>query len=155
MIKTNGCVFCAASAAGISTDSLCLFKSEHAMLVLNKYPYNSGHLLVLPVRHCGDITELSNAEYSDLMKLLKYTLKVIKKEYQVDGMNVGLNMGAVAGAGIPDHLHWHIIPRWMGDTNFFPLIAETKVISETNEQSYNRYEKYFVNKKNIKELIDV
>lgn len=125
------------------------------MLVLNKYPYNSGHLLVLPVRHCGDITELSNAEYSELMELLKYTLNVIKKEYQVDGMNVGLNMGAVAGAGIPDHLHWHIIPRWTGDTNFFPLIAETKVISETNDQTYGRYEKYFVSKKSIKELIDV
>lgn len=143
MLPTNGCVFCTARDQGAQRESLCIYKGQHAMLVLNKYPYNTGHIMVLPTRHCGDILDLSGAEYTELMALLKKILEVIKTEYKVDGINVGMNMGAVAGAGIPDHLHWHVIPRWRGDTNFFPIIAETKVISETNEQTYDRYKKHF------------
>lgn len=143
LIKTKGCVFCSARDGGLSYQSLCIFKGKHAMLVLNKFPYNSGHVMILPTRHCADLTELSAAESTEIHQLIKRTVVIIKKEYKVSGLNIGLNMGAVAGAGIPEHLHWHIIPRWYGDTNFFPIIAETKVISETLEQIYNRYAKYF------------
>ena len=143
MIKTEGCVFCESAKQGVSAESLCVYKDRHAMLILNKFPYNTGHIMVLPTRHCGDLTELSDEEYMHMQTLLKKVVTAIKKEYQVAGMNVGLNMGHIAGAGIPEHLHWHVIPRWMGDTNFFPLIAETKVLPESLEDTYQRYRKYF------------
>ena len=113
------------------------------MVVLNKFPYNTGHTLILPTRHCGELTDLSEEEYGAVMKLLRKTLAALQKSYACPGLNIGLNHGAVAGAGIPDHLHWHIIPRWHGDTNFFPLIAETKVLSETLEQTFQRLHPLF------------
>lgn len=143
LIHMEGCVFCSARDGGVKSETLCLYKNENAMVILNKYPYNTGHLMVLPVRHCGDMTELSSAEYTEMMSLLRRVAEVVKAEYRVDGMNIGLNMGAVAGAGLPKHLHWHVIPRWTGDTNFFPIIAETKVIPESIEQTYARYAKHF------------
>lgn len=142
-IKFEGCVFCNARDRGVQAESLCVYKNELAMAVLNKFPYNTGHIMILPTRHCGDLTELRDDEYSALQELVRTVVKVIKAEYGVDGINVGLNMGRVAGAGIPDHLHWHVVPRWVGDTNFFPLIAETKVLPETLEQTYARYAKHF------------
>lgn len=142
LIKSNGCVFCNVRDLGVKFESLCVYKNQHAMLVLNKYPYNSGHILVLPTRHCGDLCELSEQEYFETQRLVRRVVHVIKNEYQIAGLNVGLNMGSVAGAGIPEHLHWHVIPRWGGDTNFFPLIAETKVLAQTLEQVYERFSKY-------------
>lgn len=106
------------------------------MVVMNKFPYNTGHLMVIPQMHCGEITDLPMDVHLDMQKLLKETMAIIKKAYDCAGMNAGINLGAVAGAGIPEHLHWHIVPRWFGDTNFFPLIAETKALPETLEQSY-------------------
>jgi ATP adenylyltransferase len=142
-IRIEGCVFCTALQSGANADSLCVYRNEHAMAILNKFPYNTGHIMILPVRHCGDINELSETEYLEVQKLVKTTVGIIKTEYGVDGLNIGLNMGKVAGAGLPDHLHWHIIPRWAGDTNFFPLIAETKVVPEGLEQTYARYARHF------------
>jgi len=144
IVKPDGCVFCAIEKETESFETLCLYKSKEAMVVLNKYPYNSGHLLVLPSRHCGDVTELSSSEYTDLNNLLLKAITAVKKEYDCAGLNIGMNHGKVAGAGIPDHLHWHIVPRWLGDTNFFPLIAETKVLPETLEQTYNKLRPYFL-----------
>lgn len=138
LVNPQTCVFCDSQKMGPQFESLCLYQTKHAMVLLNKYPYNSGHLLVLPVRHCGDITELSQEEYQGVSALLFETVKVVKKVYSCEGLNLGMNHGRVAGAGIPDHLHWHVIPRWHGDTNFFPLIAETKAMPETLEQSYNK-----------------
>lgn len=108
------------------------------MVVLNKFPYNSGHVLILPKRHCGDLLLLSGEEWKDLADLKRWTMKVILETYQPAGFNMGLNHGAVAGAGIPEHLHFHLIPRWAGDLNFFPLVAETKVVVETLETTYAR-----------------
>jgi ATP adenylyltransferase len=110
---------------------------------MNKYPYNTGHLLVLPIAHQGDLTELADEVSSRMAKWLKLCVKLLRAELNCQGFNLGLNHGAVAGAGIPDHLHWHVIPRWSGDTNFFPLIAETKVLPETLEQTYNRLKPVF------------
>lgn len=132
------CVFCHSEKAGFSAESLLAYRSQHSMVILNKYPYNSGHLLVLPLRHEGDMTDLSPEEARDLMDTLQLSVRVLKSIYQPAAMNMGLNMGRVAGAGIPEHLHFHIIPRWAGDTNFFPLIADTKVVIEYPETSYQK-----------------
>lgn len=144
LIKPKGCVFCAAAAEEPAFERLCVFQSEHSMVVLNKFPYNSGHLLVLPKRHCGNLLEMKPAEYTDLMETVRLAFAATEELYRPTGMNVGLNHGAVAGAGIPEHLHFHLVPRWAGDLNFFPLIAETKVVIETLEQTWERFRAHFV-----------
>lgn len=141
VLKT--CVFCAASKAKVSLKSLCVFKSQHSMVVLNKFPYNSGHILILPQAHIGSLSLLGPDPYLDLMMLLKLSEKVISKIYQPSGINIGLNQGAAAGAGIPDHLHFHLIPRWNGDLNFFPIVAKTKVIIEDLSESYQKLSQAF------------
>ena len=146
LVPIEGCVFCQSRDAGVSPESLCVFKNDWAMVCLNKYPYNSGHLMVLPTRHCGDLTKLNESEFIEIQKVLKWVVEIVQKEYQVAGINIGLNMGAIAGAGLPDHLHWHVIPRWHGDTNFFPLIAETKIVPESLDQTYARYSRHMQTK---------
>lgn len=138
LIRTEGCVFCHALDSGLRAETLVLCTHGEAMMMLNKYPYNSGHILVLPKRHCGDFTELTEEESQDVHKLLKIAVEVLGEVYRPGGFNMGLNLGSVAGAGIPEHLHWHVLPRWAGDANFYPLIAETKVVIETLEQTYER-----------------
>lgn len=142
----SGCVFCASASGKISVESLCFYQSKHSMIILNKFPYNSGHVLILPRRHCGDLLALEEAEYVDLMQTVRLAMAAAKSIYQPTGINVGLNHGATAGAGIPEHLHFHLIPRWAGDLNFFPLIANTKVVIETLEQTWQRYHDYFLEK---------
>ena len=138
LIKPEGCVFCRAAKEKPSLDSLCVYKSKHSMIVLNKFPYNSGHILILPLRHCGDLLKLNDEEFMDLQNTIRLAMKSLNLAYEPGGMNLGLNHGAVAGAGIPEHLHYHLIPRWSGDLNFFPLIAETKVLVESLEQTYEK-----------------
>ncbi len=145
LLPQTGCVFCEALKQKPSAESLVLYSDSQAMIILNKFPYNTAHSMVLPTRHCGDLSQLSEDEHLAVQKLLKKLVGIIKKEYGCDGMNIGLNLGAVAGAGIPEHMHWHVVPRWFGDTNFFPLIAETKVLPETIEDSYARLRKHFTN----------
>lgn len=143
LLKPEGCVFCHAAKETPTFDSLCVYQTEHSMIVLNKFPYNSGHLLVLPRRHCGDLLKLSEAEHADLNNCVRLAMKAQIDLYQPAGQNIGMNHGAVSGAGIPDHLHYHLIPRWAGDLNFFPLIAETKVVIETLEQTWDRFHSHF------------
>jgi len=138
LVKAKSCVFCLCAKNPATFETLTILKTKYSMVVLNKYPYNNGHLLILPRRHCGEISKLSKAEYSDLMLQVRKSMGVLQKVYSCEGLNVGMNHGAVAGAGIPNHLHWHVIPRWVGDVNFFPLIAETKVVVESLESSYHR-----------------
>lgn len=138
LVKPEGCVFCMAAKEEASFETLCVYKTKHSMVVLNKYPYNSGHLLVLPLRHCGDMLKLSDAEYTDVQETIRLVMKAVMEAYEPGGINLGLNHGAAAGAGIPEHLHYHLIPRWSGDLNFFPLIAETKVLVESLEQTYEK-----------------
>jgi ATP adenylyltransferase len=113
------------------------------MVVLNKYPYNSGHLLVLPQRHEGSLFDLSEVEYKDLQDTLRLACQAVTEVYQPAGFNVGLNHGRAAGAGIPDHLHFHVIPRWEGDLNFFPLVTDTKVVIEDLRQTYKKLTQFF------------
>ncbi len=142
--KSDQCVFCSACESNeYSAKKLLIHKTKHSMVILNKYPYNTGHLLVLPLKHEGQLDALPADHISDLALLVQKCVGVLKKEYQCQGLNIGLNHGAVAGAGIPGHLHWHVVPRWSGDTNFFPLIAETKVLIESLESTYNRIKPHF------------
>lgn len=151
LVRPKGCVFCSAAKKGVGFDSLVLFKNKSVMVMLNKYPYNNGHLLVLPVRHCGDLGKLKPAEHLKVSEAVRLTAMALQEVYGCAGLNIGLNHGSVAGAGIPEHLHWHVIPRWAGDTNFFPLIAETKVHAETLEQTFNRLLPFFKKKSFFKD----
>ncbi len=138
-LSTNKeCVFCQALLKGVNAKSLLVFKSALSMVVLNKYPYNTGHLLVLPQRHVAQLEKLAPKEFADLSLVLKLSVAVLKQAYNCKSLNVGLNLGREAGAGLPWHLHWHVIPRWLGDTNFFPLVADTKLVSESLGQSYKK-----------------
>jgi ATP adenylyltransferase len=138
LIAPSNCVFCEAAQSEPSFATLCLYQSEYSMIVLNKYPYNSGHLLVLPKKHGGELLDLAPPEFQDLHQTLRLAFQLISEAYQPSGINVGMNHGAVAGAGIPDHLHYHLVPRWAGDLNFFPLIAETKTVIEGLDGTYER-----------------
>ncbi len=137
------CVFCRAANDEPTFDTLTVYKSEHSMIVLNKYPYNTGHLLVIPRRHNGDFLAIGKAEFDDLNQTLKIAVKAVKDVYESHGINIGLNLEKAAGAGLPDHLHYHIVPRFRGDMNFFPLIAETKVVPEALEETYRKMRNYF------------
>ena len=141
--KNTGCVFCRSAGQPISFETLCVYKTEMSQIILNKYPYNNGHLLVLPLAHQGNLLELSPDRYADLHQTLRLAVTAVQSIYEPAGLNIGMNHGASGGAGIPDHLHYHIIPRWQGDLNFFPLIAQTKVVIETLEQTYAKYTDYF------------
>lgn len=138
LLPDTGCVFCDTAKAGVGAESLVLARDEHIQVVMNKYPYNTGHLLIVPLKHGGDLPALDEKVNARAAWWIQRAVGVLREVLGCAGFNVGLNHGAVAGAGIPDHLHWHIVPRWGGDTNFFPLIAETKVLPETLEQTYTR-----------------
>jgi ATP adenylyltransferase len=142
-IETTGCVFCEAVSHGRSRESLVLYADDVKMVIMNKFPYNTGHLLVLPRRHEGDLTSLSKTEVDEIFEMVQTVTGFLKETYKPAGFNIGINLGSGAGAGIPEHLHVHVIPRWNGDTNFFPLIAQTKVVVETLEQTYDRLIPYF------------
>ncbi len=139
------CVFCAAIKCGVDESSLVLWQSDSVCILMNKYPYNNGHLLVISRRHVADLNDLSETEFNELHLALKKSINALRKSYGEGpgGFNLGLNLGKAAGAGLPGHLHYHVIPRWVGDANFFPLISRTKVISETLEQTYRRLLPYF------------
>lgn len=143
LIKNEGCVFCRSALSPLSYETLCVYKTQHSQIVLNKYPYNNGHLLVLPLEHVGQLLDLSPERYDDLHRCLRLAVQAIQKVYNPSGFNIGLNHGAAAGAGLPDHLHYHVVPRWSGDLNFFPLIAETKLVVEDVEDTYQRLSDYF------------
>ncbi len=123
------CPFCRA-AAGPDADGLVVGRGEHAFAVLNLYPYNSGHLMVLPYRHVADYTDLTDAEVTDVAGLTRRAMRVLRAVYAPQGFNLGMNQGAVAGAGIAAHLHQHVVPRWAGDANFLPIVARTKALPE-------------------------
>ncbi len=141
--RSKKCVFCLAAENKINFKSLCVYKSKYTMVLLNKFPYNSGHILVLPIRHIADLADLSEKESSDLWETVRKATSILQKTYKPGGLNIGLNLGRAAGAGIPDHIHIHAIPRWSGDLNFFPLIARTKVVVEELEETYSKLRKAF------------
>jgi ATP adenylyltransferase len=128
--EDQGCLFCEKPKEGDDEKALILARTELSFAMLNKYPYNSGHLMIAPFRHVGEVEELENEESLDMQRLLQRCVKALKEAMQPDGFNIGMNLGRVAGAGIPDHVHWHVVPRWSGDTNFMPVVSETKVLPQ-------------------------
>ncbi len=131
--KGGECFLC--SAAASSDDHACfvLWRSQTCLAVLNRWPYNNGHLLIAPKAHKADLAELTDAELADQMAMLKRCERNLSHAMSPDGFNVGLNLGRAAGAGLRDHLHWHLVPRWNGDTNFMPVTASSKVIPQSLE----------------------
>jgi ATP adenylyltransferase len=136
----TGCIFCDKAAAGEAADrdNLILWRGAHTFAILNLYPYNSGHLMVVPYRHLAAVTMLTAAEYGELFAGLQRLVRVLDAVYRPDGYNVGMNLGRVAGAGIADHVHLHLVPRWSGDTNFMPVTGGTKVLPESLDQTWTR-----------------
>lgn len=141
--KSSGCVFCKASKGSSNPDNLILSKSKSAFVILNKYPYANGHLMVIPNRHVCDFTQLTSIEHKEMAELLSLSLKVLKKEFKAQGFNIGMNLGEVAGAGIKDHLHYHIVPRWKGDHNFMPVLSDLRVLPEYLRDTHAKLKKYF------------
>ncbi len=130
------CVFCAKPAAGDDEASLIVHRGERCFVILNLYPYTNGHLMVAPFEHIGRIQELPAETVTEMMALVQQAMDGLERVYDPQGYNVGFNQGRVAGAGVEHHIHLHVVPRWGGDTNFMPVIADTKVMPQTLEQSY-------------------
>ena len=129
--KTKGCVFCKILKEKKDKKNFVFVRSKYSFAVLNIYPYNNGHVLVMPLRHVKDINKLKKFESDDLICLLNYTRSLLDDVLKPDGYNIGMNIGKVAGAGVPGHVHFHIVPRWSGDVNFMPVVEDTKVISQS------------------------
>jgi ATP adenylyltransferase len=136
--EDEGCLFCEKPKEGDDEKALIVARSELSFAMLNRYPYNSGHFMVAPFRHVGELEEVEDDESLDMQRLMQRCVKALKEAMQPDGFNIGMNLGVVAGAGIPDHLHWHVVPRWNGDTNFMPVISEAKVLPENLTTSWSR-----------------
>ena len=132
------CVFCVLAEQPVGEDTGVLVRTELCYVVLNAFPYGSGHLLVLPRRHLAGLQDLADDEYEDFFWLLRSTVGALEKAYGPDGMNVGMNLGQAAGAGIPRHLHGHLLPRWTGDTNFMTTIGETRVLPESLQSTWQK-----------------
>lgn len=133
-----GCLFCRVARARADARDLVLARREHALLLLNRYPYNPAHLMVAVRRHAARFTDLTPVERAEVLELTALAERVLEKEYRPHGVNYGLNVGRVAGAGFPGHLHLHLVPRWDGDTNFMPVVGETKVLPESLPQTWRR-----------------
>jgi ATP adenylyltransferase len=134
--KESGCIFCVKPREDRDAENYVLYRGEFAFILLNLYPYNNGHLMVAPYRHIADLSLLSEEEQAEIMKLTTLACKLLKTACRPDGFNVGANLGQVAGAGIADHLHVHIVPRWNGDTNFMPVISDTKILPQSLADTY-------------------
>lgn len=132
------CAFCTKFKTQDDAKSYILARFKHFAVLLNLYPYNAGHLLVIPYAHIRNLDDLSTESHSELMQLLTESINVLKNTLKAEGVNVGLNLGKASGAGIPSHLHWHVLPRWHGDTNFLPLLADTKAVSYDLEVMYKQ-----------------
>jgi ATP adenylyltransferase len=135
---SGGCIFCDLPAAGMDEEHYIIHRSDLSFIMLNRFPYNNGHLLVASFSHVQELSGLSSLEKLDLMNLTDLGCRILQEAYHPEGYNVGMNLGRVAGAGIPGHLHVHIVPRWNGDTNFMPVIGDTRVLPEMLSASYER-----------------
>jgi len=134
----SGCFLCAARAAADDRRALVFMRRPLAFAVLNRFPYNNGHALIVPNAHKGEMADLADNEMLAMMALARDVMALYGRVLRADGYNLGLNFGRVAGAGLPEHLHLHLVPRWTGDTNFMPVLADTKVIPQSLEDLFDR-----------------
>ncbi len=144
--KEDGCVFCNAQAKPDDAENLIAFRAKFSYVILNRFPYTSGHLMVIPFKHVATIEELDSVTRAEMMELTSRCTTELRNIYKPQGFNVGINMGEAAGAGVLGHVHIHIVPRWAGDTNFMSAIGETRVLPESLEQTYERVKKAFESK---------
>lgn len=138
--KDEGCIFCRALS---DQNNLTLYKGKVTMVVMNKYPYINGHLLVAPTRHLSLLEQVKKNEMGDLLETVEKSVGILKKVMNPDGFNVGLNLGKVAGAGVEEHLHFHIVPRWFGDTNALTVFADVRVIPEHLQATFHNLKPHF------------
>lgn len=143
--KENGCIFCTKFQEPDLRAGLVLTHTAHTVVMLNKYPYNNGHLLLAPKRHENSLAQLPVEDFVDLNETLRRTIEIVREVFNPGGFNVGMNLGKCAGAGIEEHLHWHIVPRWEGDTNFMPVLGETRVMPQHLLDCYDRLQPRFQN----------
>ena len=134
----EGCIFCVFPAEQRDAERFILLRGERAFVILNAYPYSNGHLMVTPYQHTANLDELDDATMLELMTLTRRAVNLLKAAFRPDGFNIGVNMGRVAGAGIADHVHIHVVPRWNGDTNFMGVVGDTRVIPASLEEVYSR-----------------
>lgn len=136
--KGQTCFLCDKPKQKTDAENYLLYRGTTCFIVLNAFPYNNGHLMVAPYRHTGKLEDLADDERNELFTTVNKGVVILKKVFNPDGLNVGLNLGKAAGAGVSDHLHVHIVPRWNGDTNFMPVLADVKVVSEALEDTYSK-----------------
>lgn len=139
--KSEECPFCEKANQKKDKENYILLRGKRTFIILNTFPYNNGHLMVVPYRHLANLEELNQQELSELTSLVMKGVTSLKEAFNPDGFNIGLNLGEAAGAGIKDHLHIHIVPRWSGDNNFMPVVADTKVIMESLDDTYKKLSK--------------
>lgn len=149
--KSDGCLFEPEGNSNACKKDLLLYRDQHSVVLLNRFPYANGHLLVAPVRHLNCITELTTSENCALMEMVKQATAILKNQLNPDGFNIGCNIGATAGAGIADHLHVHIVPRWDGDHNFISVMADIRTIPEHIDATFDRLLPDFLDLYNIRQ----
>lgn len=143
--KEDGCIFCTKYRSSDPRAGLVLTHTAYTVVMLNKFPYNNGHLLLAPKRHENSLARLPAEDFVDLNETLRRSIEIVQQIFKPAGVNLGMNLGKSAGAGIEDHLHWHIVPRWEGDTNFMPVIGETRVMPQHLLDCYDRLQPFFQN----------
>ena len=139
----QGCIFCDLPRSTADRDNLILGRTAHAFAILNRFPYNNGHLMVVPRAHTSDLLSLPPEEHAELSEMLRKAVRIVGQAYKAQGHNIGMNLGGAAGAGIEQHLHWHVVPRWNGDTNFMPVLGDIKVMIEHLQGSWDRLRPLF------------
>lgn len=137
-VKENGCIFCSRATMDDNVENLILHRGQHAFVILNRFPYTNGHTMVVPFEHKASLEDLDEATRNELMRLTTQTLAVMRNAYNAESFNIGVNIGEAAGAGIAEHIHVHIVPRWTGDTSFMTTSADTRVLPESLEETYKR-----------------
>jgi ATP adenylyltransferase len=136
--KKEGCFLCDAVHGDADRTNLLLLRGERSFIILNRYPYNNGHLMAVPYHHVESLEMLSAEEQADLMAMTALGIRALRRAMSPDGFNIGYNIGKVAGAGLKDHVHCHVVPRWNGDTNFMPVLGDTRVIPQSLESAYDQ-----------------
>lgn len=143
-LNDEGCVFCSAQSMPDGSENLIIFRGERAFVILNRFPYTSGHLMIVPFEHVPTLEDLNAETRAEMMEITTQSIRVLREAYKPEGFNIGMNIGEIAGAGIADHVHTHIVPRWAGDTNFMTTLGETRVLPEALDVTYKRLREIWI-----------
>ena len=141
--KEEGCILCQKPGQNSDVSNYILYRGNKNFIIMNSYPYNPGHLMIAPFRHVANLDELTNEELKEHFELVRRSVRVLKQVFKPEGFNIGMNLGRIAGAGLDKHIHSHVVPRWAGDTNFMPVIADTNIINEALTETYQKLQGRF------------